>query len=166
MVQMVKNPSAMWETWVRSLGWEDPLEKGTAAHSSILAWRIPQTEEPGRLQSMGSQRVRHDWETFTLKYRYWEPKKIFVQSFGHVRLFAIPWTITCQVFLSMEFSRQYWSGLSFPTLGDLPDSGIEPKSLVCLLHLKGRFFTTSTSYMSQDQLWKTGTILNKDVYHI
>ena len=60
MVQMVKNPSAMWETWVRSLGWEDPLEKGTAAHSSILAWRIPQTEEPGRLQSMGSQRVRHD----------------------------------------------------------------------------------------------------------
>ena len=41
MVQMVKNPSAIWETWVLSLGWEDPLEKGTAAHSSILAWRIP-----------------------------------------------------------------------------------------------------------------------------
>ena len=49
MAQMVKNPSAMWETWVRSLGWEDLLEKGTATHSSILAWRIPQTEEPGRL---------------------------------------------------------------------------------------------------------------------
>ena len=60
MVQMVKNPSAIWETWVLSLGWEDPLEKGTAAHSSILAWRIPWTEEPGRLQSMGLQRVRHD----------------------------------------------------------------------------------------------------------
>ena len=60
MVQIVKNPPAMWETWVRSLGWEDPLEKGTATHSSILAWRIPQTEESGGLQSMGSQRVEHD----------------------------------------------------------------------------------------------------------
>ena len=51
---MVKNPPAVQETWVQSLGWEDPLEKGTAIHSSILAWRIPRTEEPGRLQSMGS----------------------------------------------------------------------------------------------------------------
>ena len=63
--QMVKNPPAMWETWVWSLGWKDPLEKGTATHSSILAWRIPWTEEPGRLQSTGSQRVRHDWTAFT-----------------------------------------------------------------------------------------------------
>ena len=60
MAQTVKNPPAMWETWVRSLGWEDPLEKGMATHSSILAWRIPWTEEPGSLQSMGSHRVRHD----------------------------------------------------------------------------------------------------------
>ena len=52
---MVKNLPAMQETWVQSLGLEDPLEKGTATHSSILAWRIPWTEEPGRLQSMGSQ---------------------------------------------------------------------------------------------------------------
>jgi len=49
----------MQETWVQSLGWEDPLEKGMAIHSSILARRIPQTEEPGGLQSMGLQRVRH-----------------------------------------------------------------------------------------------------------
>ena len=63
VAQMVKNPPAMRETWVQSLGWEDPLEKGTATHSSILAWRIPWTEEPGRLQSMGSHRVRHDWVT-------------------------------------------------------------------------------------------------------
>ena len=55
VAQVVKNPPAMWETWVQYLGWEDPLEKGTATHSSILAWRIPWTEEPGRLQSMGSQ---------------------------------------------------------------------------------------------------------------
>ena len=55
----------MWETWVQSLGWEDPLEKQMATHSSSLAWRIPWTEAPGRLQSMGSQRVGHDWTTFT-----------------------------------------------------------------------------------------------------
>ena len=57
---MVKNLPAMQETWVRSLGREDPLEKGMATHSSILAWRIPWTEEAGMLQSMGSQRVGHD----------------------------------------------------------------------------------------------------------
>ena len=56
---MVKNPPAMWETWVLYLGWEDPLEKGRATHSSILAWKVPWTEEPGRLQSMELQRIRH-----------------------------------------------------------------------------------------------------------
>ena len=55
VVQTGKNLPAMWETWVRSLGWEDPLEKGMATHSSILAWRIPWTEEPGRPQFMESQ---------------------------------------------------------------------------------------------------------------
>ena len=53
--QIVKNLPTMWETWVRTLGHEDPLEKGMATHSNIFAWRIPWTEEPGRLQSMGSQ---------------------------------------------------------------------------------------------------------------
>ena len=62
---MVKNPLAMRETWVRSLGREDPLEKGTVTHSNILAWRIPWTEELGGLQSRGLQRVRHNWSTFT-----------------------------------------------------------------------------------------------------
>ena len=57
---MIKNLPAMWETGVRSLGQEDPLVKGMATHSSILAWRIPWTEEPGRLQSTGSQRFGHD----------------------------------------------------------------------------------------------------------
>ena len=60
IAQLVKNLPAMQETWDRSLGWEDPLEKGMATHSSILAWKIPWTEEPGGLQSMGSQRVGHD----------------------------------------------------------------------------------------------------------
>ena len=58
--QMVKNLPAMWETWIQYLGQEDALEKGMATHPSVLAWRIPRTEEPDRLQSMGSQRVRHD----------------------------------------------------------------------------------------------------------
>ena len=62
---MVKNPPAMQETYIRSLGREDPLEKGMATHSSILAWRIPWTEEPGEPQSMGLQRVGHDWVTNT-----------------------------------------------------------------------------------------------------
>ena len=59
MAQMIKNPSTMQETWLRFLGWEDLLEKGMAIHSSLLAWRIPWTEEPGELQFMGSQRVGH-----------------------------------------------------------------------------------------------------------
>ena len=57
---MAKCLSAMQDPWVGSLGWEDPLEKEMAAHSSTLAWKIPRMEEPGRLQSMGLQRVRHD----------------------------------------------------------------------------------------------------------
>ena len=60
VAQTVKNPPAMWETRVRSLGWEDTLEKGMATQSSTLAWQIPWTEEPRGLQSMGSQRVGHD----------------------------------------------------------------------------------------------------------
>ena len=63
VAQTVKCLPAVWETWVQSLGWEDPLEKEMATHSSTLAWKIPWIEEPGRLQSMGSQRVRPDWAT-------------------------------------------------------------------------------------------------------
>ena len=57
MAQTVESPPAVWETWVRFLGWEDPLEEGKATHSSILAWRIPWTEEPGGLQSMGHKEL-------------------------------------------------------------------------------------------------------------
>ena len=60
VAQSLKHLPAMWETWIRSLGHEDPLEKEMATHSSILAWRIPWMEEPGGLQSMGSQGVGHD----------------------------------------------------------------------------------------------------------
>ena len=57
---MIENSLAVWETWVPALGWEDPLEEGMATHSSMLAWRIPWTEEPGGLPSMGSQRAGDD----------------------------------------------------------------------------------------------------------
>ena len=70
MVLLVKHLSTMWETWVQSLGWEDVLEKEMATHSSILAWKIPWIEEPGRLQSLGSQRVGHDSETSLSLFTY------------------------------------------------------------------------------------------------
>ena len=60
VAQTVKNLPSMWETWVQSLGWEDPLEKGMATYSSIIAWKIPWAEETCGLWSMGSQSVRHD----------------------------------------------------------------------------------------------------------
>ena len=69
VAQTVMRLLTMRETWVRSLGREDPLEKGMTTHSSIRAWKIPWTKEPGGLQSMGSQRVRHDWMT-SLHFTY------------------------------------------------------------------------------------------------
>ena len=60
VAKLVKNPPAVWETWIQSLGWKDSLEKGKATHSSILAWRVPGTGESGGLPSMGSHRVGHD----------------------------------------------------------------------------------------------------------
>ena len=66
---MVKKNLPAMQTWIQSLGQEDPLEEGMATHSSILAWRIPWTEEPGGLQSMGSQRVGQDWVTNTSRYQ-------------------------------------------------------------------------------------------------
>ena len=72
---MVKRLPAVQETWVRSLGWEDPLEKEMATHSSTLAWKIPWTEEPGRLQSMGLQRVGHDCAN-SLSLRRWQGMRV------------------------------------------------------------------------------------------
>ena len=70
LAQTVKNMLAMWETWVQLLSRKDSLEKGMITHSSILAWRIPGTEEPGGLQSTASQRVRHDWATNTFTFYF------------------------------------------------------------------------------------------------
>ena len=75
VVQTVKNPPAMQETWVQSLDQEDPLEKEIATHSSILAWEIPWIEEPGGLQSMGLQRMGHDCVTNTSTFFFFPIKK-------------------------------------------------------------------------------------------
>ena len=113
VAQSVKNLPAVQETQVRSLGWEDPLEKEMPTHSSILAWKILWTEEPGGLQSMGSQKDRHDWATNTYLLTYAPP--------------------------SMGFPRQeYLGGLPFPSPGGLPESEIEPTSPT----LADWFFTT------------------------
>ena len=84
VAQMVKHLSTMRETWVRSLGREDPLEKEMAIHSSTTAWKIPWTEEPGRLQSMGSQRVGHDWtiSLFTFRHGHEDNCTIKIQPWG------------------------------------------------------------------------------------
>ena len=93
VAQTVKRLSAMQETRVRSLGWEDPLEKEMAIHSSTRAWKIPWTEEPGRLQSMGSQRVGHDWAT-SLHF------KVYAELFHYS--FNPSWTLShvCHLFIS------------------------------------------------------------------
>ena len=81
---MVKNLPAVQETQVQSLGWEDPMEKEMATYSSTLAWKIPWVEEPGRLKSMGSLRVGHDWVTllslFTFMHwrRKWQPTPVLL----------------------------------------------------------------------------------------
>ena len=100
---MVKILHAMQEIQVWSLGWEDPLEKEMATHSSILDWRIPCTGEPGRLQSMGLQRVRHDWATNTHFRSFWRISS--VQSLSRVQLFATPWIAARLASLSITISQ-------------------------------------------------------------
>ena len=80
VAQRLKCLPGMQETWVPSLGWEDPLEKEMATHSSTLVWRIPWREEPGRLQSMGSQSVGHDWATSLTYLLYFFCRPLIVQS--------------------------------------------------------------------------------------
>ena len=108
---MVKILPAIWETWVLSLGWEDPLERGTATHSSILAWRIPWTEETSRLQSMGSQRVGHDWVTFTsLHFKVgmgWDP--VYTQGSSHTAAVSLS-----RCFLLLKEPRSLMTSVNFP----------------------------------------------------
>ena len=112
MAQTVKRLPAMQETWVRFLGQEDPLEKEMAIHSSTLAWKILSLEEPDRLQSMGSQRVAHDWA--------WAKSRIRLTSL-HLRMAAMPFlpmdSMTIQILLHRKYpwwcqvaqDQEFWS---------------------------------------------------------
>ena len=130
--------------WVLSQNWENPLEKEMATHSSVLAWRIPWTEEPGRLQSMRSQswtqlsRWARKSFPFTFCLRC-VPACLLGCRLSRLQLFVTLWTVAHQAPLSRGFSRQEnWSGLLFPSPGDLPLPGIEPASLMS--------FTTCTTW--------------------
>ena len=121
----LKNLPAVQETGVWSLGWEDSLQKVMATHSSALAWRIPWMVEPSRVQSMGSQRVRHDWVTNTLICRYSHKGSIW--NLGHLIFFNIcylfwlhqVWDLFVCLFVCF-FSCSLWDLAPWP--------GIEPRS--------------------------------------
>ena len=103
VVQMVKSLPTLWETQVQSLSWEDPLENRMVTHSSILAWRIPWTEDPGGLQSMGSQRVKQDWESNCIALHTYICKQLNHFTV-HLKLTqCCKWTI-------FQFFKSYTSG--------------------------------------------------------
>ena len=114
VAQTVKNLPAMLESWVWSLGWQDPLEEGIATHSSILAWRIPWTEDPGGFQPVVFQRVGHDWATkqtnltpqgSSPQYFHKNLGLYWVQNFPHFRkvhneyfvYYLVWWCVSCSV---------------------------------------------------------------------
>ena len=125
MTQLVKNLHAVRETWVWSLGWDDPLEKSMVTHSNILARRIPWTEETGKLQSRGLQRVDYDWATKHTAHKNgyqelsgrginWEIETDIytsvsqsLQSLSRVQLFATPWIAARQASLSITNSQSF-----------------------------------------------------------
>ena len=99
--QTIKNLPAVQETRVRSLAWEDPLDKGMATHHSIVAWRIPWIEEAGGLQSMGFQRVGHDWATNTFTCHIsWICFSLYLLSFSHCQLRSM-------TFLALGYCNQF-----------------------------------------------------------
>ena len=145
---MVKNLPAMQENWVWSLGWEDPLEKGMAIHSSILAWRIPYTEELGGLQSMGSQRVEHNGMTNT-RTAFWERKpalhEIVSQIGFHVDFCSHPQSDHHHYCCGKEETKAGTCerGLSQVTRLVSGDLGPSPRNF--WLPGRGSFFSTSTA---------------------
>ena len=135
MAQTVKNMPAMWESRVWSLVWEGPLEKGIATHFSILAWRIPRTEEPGELQSMESQRVGRDWvtecvrmHTHTHTHTQSSNWQIYVlRLWGHtLRYRVIPLSHSPSILLKL------WSCWGMENVS----STIQKIQISCLLHSK------------------------------
>ena len=131
VVQMVKRLPAMQETWVQSLGWEDLLEKEMATRSSILAWKIPWMEEPGGLQSVGSQRVRHDWVTsLFLSFLPFSNSAMPLSIFKVISIFLFTVVQVRNVGLMSSVRRWQWH----PTPVPLPGKSHGRRSLaVCWL---------------------------------
>ena len=94
---MVKNLPTMLETWVWYLGWEDHLEKGMTTHSSILDWRIPWTDEPGKLQTLRSQTVKHDWVINT--FPFLDNETLFVTASEYKKVWLNIWLIDKETWL-------------------------------------------------------------------
>ena len=126
VAQMVKNLPAMWETWAPSLGWEDPLEKGMATPTSILAWKIPWTEEPGRLQFMGvakSQTRLNDFHFVYLTWWFWDLATLVHVSVAHFFYWSV-------VFHCLDRAHFVYAA----TLGDSRLAGSDGKVWVSLLN--------------------------------
>ena len=103
VAQVVKNSPAMWETWVRSQGWEDPLEKGTSTHSSVLAWRIPWTEEPSRLRSMGLQS-----RTWLSDFHFYYLEALFLFFCLFLPVFSLLMFLASWVSGSVSWRPHFW----------------------------------------------------------
>jgi len=124
--------SAVQETWVLSLGWEDTLEKEMATHSSILAWKIPWMEEPGRLQSMGLQWVHSNIHSQINEHKFFPILLLLLSHEVMSDSFVTPWTVACQAPLSMGFPKQEeWSRYHFLFKGIFPTHGLNPCLLYC-----------------------------------
>ena len=170
VAQRLKHLPAMWETWVRSLGWEAPLEKEMATHSSILAWRIPWREEPSRLHSMGSQRVGHNWATSLSCFASMWNKcnaslniHLALLFFGtgmktlfpvlcHCWVFQICWYIECNTWTTSSF--RIWNsstGIPSPPLAlfivMLPKAHLTSHS-----RISGSMWVTTPSWLSSRSL--------------
>ena len=128
VAQRIKHLPAMQETWVRPLVWEDPLEKEMATHSSIPAWRIPWTEEPGGLQSAGSQRVGHDWATSHTHKELTNIVKLLLIQFHIVWILSV--FSQCRVSESLFMHTMHWRRKWRPTPVFLPGESQGRRSLV------------------------------------
>ena len=120
MAQTIKCLPTVRETRVWSLGREDPLEKALATHCSTLAWKIPWTEEPGRLQSMGLQRVGHNWAT-SLHFFTHGLKRREIRNSNNTKAYTVKGNLTRE-------AQEYWSGSPIPSPADPLDPGIKPGS--------------------------------------
>ena len=180
VAQMLKKLSEVQETWVWSLRWEDPLEEGMETHFSILTWRLPWTEEPGRLKSMGSQRVGHDWatkHTHTHTYTYSWPLDNMVLNWLYTfvwRFFKNIYTIMFMIcgWLDLQTENLWmWRadyGTSvFMNFGNWPDPGTWGYWGTTLVYMvKSGWYIKIHAYNLEfiKTLWLTQSSIKYEVY--